>query len=317
MGKGVAHPHRRGAPMGRNRRRRIRRLGPVGAGKAGHPAQQALGRAGFQQHGAICAPHDIGNALTSGLCRLGGLARQVCGHALHARRAKPRQRADAAGWRARRADRGAQIHHRLRMIAGPVPRCQPRGKRRQRGLGPGQRLGVGEEPGHDPFHIAIDHHRGFVLCDRGNCGGGIGANARQGAQPGLGCRKHPAMIGHNRAGTGQQVARAGIIAQPRPSLHHCGVGGCGQRRNIGPKRCKAMEIAAHRRHRGLLQHHLGQPDPIRVWALARRPVGRPHAPGQHAGVAVIPGQKGCTCLCVTQSLCSPAVHSSGVARPPA
>jgi hypothetical protein len=95
-----------------------------------------------------------------GFGRLGGLARQVGLHAFGAGGAGALQRADAAGGLARGADRGAQIHHRLRMIAGPVGGRQAGGQARQFRLGAGQGASTREQARHHAFHIAIDHRAG-------------------------------------------------------------------------------------------------------------------------------------------------------------
>ena len=64
---------------------------------------------------------------------------------------------------------------------------------------------------------------GLVEGDRGDGGGGVGAEAGQGAQARLGVREDPAVLAGHGAGAGQQVAGAGVVAEPRPGGHHLAV----------------------------------------------------------------------------------------------
>ena len=125
----------------------------------------------------------------------------------------------------------------------------------------------------------------------GDGGGGIGADAGQRHQPLARVGKAPAVFRRHGAGAFQQVARAGVISEPRPFAHHPRVL-C--RREIGdggPERGEPFEIAAHGGHGRLLQHHLGQPDAVGIGPQAAGAIRGADAPGQIAGVAVIPRQK--------------------------
>ncbi|MNT30666.1 hypothetical protein D3C72_1664730 [compost metagenome] len=143
-----------------------------------------------------------------------------------------------------------------------------------------------------PVEIAVEHGYPFIKTDRGNRGTSIGADPRQGLQARRCLRKHPAMLSHHRLRTGMQVPRAGIIAQPGPFLEHAVERRRGQLKNGRPQAGEAQEVVLHRGDRGLLQHYFAQPDPIGIGPDTARPRRRRHAPGQVAGMAVIPGEHG-------------------------
>lgn len=216
---------------------------------------------------------------------LGCLARQRGGNALFAGIAILLQRADHAGRIARGADGRAQIHHRLRIISGPVARGQRFRQTRQFRLGAGQRCLDGKQPRDDALDIAVHDGFGLIIGNRGNSGRGIGADSGQLTQS----RPRPgkATPGGHRACAGHQVACPGIISKPGPFGHDLGIIGGGQIADSGPARGETLEIGPDRSHGGLLQHHLGQPDPIGIGGAG----SRPHPPGQIAGVPVIPVQK--------------------------
>ena len=292
MREGVAHLQPRITPIGAQRRRGVwRGFGPWRAGPAQHAAQKPMIGAGFQQHGAIGAAHQIGEALPHRLGLFGQFARQVRRDALRARPAHRHQRADATGGRPGGADGRAQIHHGLRVTAGARHWGQCLGQRLQLRLGGGQRRLHREQPCQHPFHIAIHHGGGPVKGNRGNGGRSIGADARQIAQPCLGVGKDTAMlIGHD-AGAFQQVARAGVIPKARPFGHDRRIFRRRQRADRGPTCREAVKIVAHGGHGGLLQHDFGQPDPVGIGAVAHRQSLWPNPPRQRAGVAIIPRQK--------------------------
>ena len=89
-----------------------------------------------------------------------------------------------------------------------------------------------------------------------------------------------------RLRAGMQVAGARIVAESGPRLEHI----IERRRRELFDRGEALEEAGIvRRHgadRGLLQHDLGEPDPIRISDGAR-----PRPPWQDATMAIVPGEK--------------------------
>ena len=100
------------------------------------------------------------------------------------------------------------------------------------------------------------------------------------------CRNFAAVPLDHDAGAGVQIAGAGVIAEAGPGLEHVVERRRRQRPNIGPARQKARVIGPDRLDRGLLQHDFGEPDAIRIGALARR-----RAPRQLAAMAVVPGEQ--------------------------
>ena len=78
------------------------------------------------------------------------------------RAAAPRKRREGAqrtGGILGRADGGAEVHHRLGEIAGPLRRPQPLRQGADRGLGSGQFVLDGIKARDHPFHIAVDRAR--------------------------------------------------------------------------------------------------------------------------------------------------------------
>ena len=86
-----------------------------------------------------------------------------------------------------------------------------------------------------------------------------------------------------------QVARAAVVAKPRPGDHHV-VDTCrGKGLDRRPALQKRFEIRNDRFHHRLLQHDLAQPDAIWVGLLSRW-----ISPRQVTPVAVVPvEQEGC------------------------
>ncbi len=115
--------------------------------------------------------------------------------------------------------------------------------------------------------------------------GGIGADARQRPQRLrrlAGSRRAPRPPGRRRAGCGRgRSSRARPIPPSPPPPAR------GQRLHVGEAREEALEARPDRGDRGLLQHDLGQPDPVRIGpsrpATARQ--------GSSAAVAVVPGEQ--------------------------
>ena len=127
--------------------------------------------------------------------------------------------AERAGRALGRADGGAEIHHRLREVAGPVLGHQRFRQGADQGLGLRQRLLDHEEAGHHPLHIAVHRRSLLVEGDGRDRRRRIGADAGKLQELGLRGREAPAMLVHNRLGAGMEIAGAGIIAEPGPGMH--------------------------------------------------------------------------------------------------
>jgi hypothetical protein len=89
-------------------------------------------------------------------------------------------------------------------------------------------------------------------------------------------------------GTGLEIARARIIAEPGPCLHDIFGRCCRQRLDIRPFLDKGAEIGLHRFDRGLLQHDFGKPDPVGIGPRATSQRARRDAPRQVAVMRIIP-----------------------------
>jgi hypothetical protein len=222
-------------------------------------------------------------ALRVGFTALGALrgrsAAMPCARAL----AVPAQRADAAGRVARGADRGAQIHHRLGVVAGPWLGVRRGGQAGEVGLGGGRgvspRTGATRPARHcrrPPSRLRRRRWRPRRRRYRGRCRAGRAGRRAWSGKP-------PPWSRHG-ARAFQQVARPGIIAKPRPFRHHLRIFGRRQRLHRRPARGEAAEIVAHRGDGGLLQHHLGQPDAVGVGPQPGGAVLRADAPGHHPGM---------------------------------
>ena len=210
----------------------------------------------------------------------GQLSRNPAPHAL----ARPNPGAYDTARRGRRAHRCPQIEQRLSEIgrAFPCLRRAPQPLRRvpQRRLRPGQRLRHREHPRDDPLHIAIHRHPRHTERN--------GRDRRRRVPPDAWQPRQRVWVSrHSRPSddpsTSMQVARPCVVAKPSPGGHHILDG---RRRQIPHRREPTDEPPIMRYDggdRGLLQHDLGQPDPVRVRRLAR--LGPPR---QSAAVPVIP-----------------------------
>ena len=89
-----------------------------------------------------------------------------------------------------------------------------------------------------------------------------------------------------------EVSRPRIVAKPRPFAQHRIERRRSKVKHSRPEMGKAQKVFLNRSHRCLLQHHLAEPDPIGIGMHTLRAIRRRNAPGQIAGVAIIPGEHG-------------------------
>src|SRR5688572_3116461 len=83
-----------------------------------------------------------------------------------------------------------------------------------------------------------------------------------------------------------QIAGARVVAEPGPRRHDIMNVGFRQIAHRRPAPQERLVIGLYRRHRGLLQHDLAQPDMIRIGGLSG-----PGAPRQAPPMPVVPGQQ--------------------------
>ena len=98
-------------------------------------------------------------------------------------------------------------------------------------------------------------------------------------------------------GAGDEVARPGIVAEPRPLAQHLFVGSGRQGLDRRPAFDEAAEARRHGRDRGLLQHHLAQPDDVGVGRRAARRA----SPRKRAGVGIIMSKQPLAARCSSDS----------------
>ncbi len=181
------------------------------------------------------------------------------------RRAIVHPGAERAGRLLRRADGGAEVHHRLREIAGARVRRERLRQRADLRLGRRQLFLDREQPRHHPLDIAVDRHRAADRRRsprsrpryRRRCPAARGARPRSAESP---------PRSRHRPRAGMQVAGARVVAEPGPEPQHVVERRRRQRADVRPAREEAREIGPDRLHGGLLQHDFGQPDPVGIVA---------------------------------------------------
>ena len=248
------------------------------------PSRPFSGARAYQEFGRRGDHESRAPAKCAGLLRR--LARKALLIAARPCRAILVERAQRAGRLLRRADRGAEIHQRLRAIPGA--RLRPSNVRPAAGsaawpaaTAPRPRTAATPRARYCRRPAWSD-----VEGDRRDRRRSIGPDPRQRAQAILGIRKDAAMIAQHRDRASVQVPRPRIIAEPGPHPQHLVERGAAERRDIGPARQEFLEIGPDGFDAGLLQHDLRQPHAVRIGPLARR---RP--PRQPAAMPVVPRQQ--------------------------
>ena len=256
----------------------------------GHAAEQALRRARAHQHDSRRRGRRRRRRRAGARLRASAPWRgKVSGVAARMRRAVLVPGAERAGRLLRRADGGAEIHHRLGEIAGARSRRQRRARARgSRGLAPGSGVSTAKSRAITRSTLPSTGVAGASKAIAAIGGRRVVADAGQRAQLGLrssGKRRRGARprLARRRAGCGRGRNSRG---RPRPSARRRS-GAAASRATVGPAGEEARVIGLDRPHRGLLQHDLGEPDPVGIGAS--RPVGARH--GSVAAMAVVPGEQ--------------------------
>ena len=262
-------------PLAARALRSCRRAGPCGGRRA-------------QQDVAVGAHARRTRRRGAAALALGRLAREL----------SPDRRARRAAQRSRSTDTGAgrlssacrwwrrgpsaPARNRRRAASGASPsarRVKPR-------LGGRQRLLDREQPRHHPLDIAVDRPSSADRRRSPRSPRRCRRRCRAACAEPFGVSGKRAAALHHRLRAGMQVARPRVVAEARPGPQHL----LERRRRQLLDRRPALEeprvIGRDRLHRGLLQHDLGQPDPVRIGRLAR-----PRAPRQHAAMPVVPGEQ--------------------------
>ena len=193
------------------------------------------------------------------------------------------QRAGVAAGVARRADGGPELHQRLVPVARPLAVEELLGAVVVRPVLPVLGAAQGEEAGEHSADVAVDDGQRQAVRDREDGARGVEAHAGHGQRGLERPREAPAVaLGHVlRAAV--EVARAVVVAEPRPGGEDLLLRLLGERLQGGEALQERLVVGSRRLHRGLLEHDLGDPDAVGV----RRP-----APRELAPVAVVPAQEG-------------------------
>src|SRR6185369_14606578 len=167
------------------------------------------------------------------------------------------------------ANRGAEVHHRLREIAGTVRRSHGEDEVADLGLGRG---GKSVQPGDDAGDVGVDYRDALGEGNRGDGRSGVLAEARQG--PKLGRARWEVPVLRHLSGAGDEVAGAGVIAKSGPLGENVLIAPRGQRIDRRPARDESLEPGNYRGDGGLLEHHFAQPHAIGI-RLRRARFGPP------------------------------------------
>ena len=184
-----------------------------------------------------------------------------------ARDAIARDRTLAAARRGSRADRRAEIHQRLRVGSMSVRRQQRLGDAPQLALDL-RRAGIAFDAAmarEHALHVAVEDRRRARRTrtrrspppSSGRCPAASRASPHRAETRRRASR-------HDRLRRRMQMMRAAVVAEAAPELEHAVDRRRGQRAHVGKGVEEALVVRDDRRDLRLLQHDLGQPDPIRV-----------------------------------------------------
>ena len=167
---------------------------------------------------------------------------------------------------ARRADECPQIHQCLDEVARPFVRHHVEEGIFDLATG---RLLDPEQSGDDALDIGVDRRRLLAECDRRNRRRGVASDTGELSKRPDGVGKTTALC--DLSCTGDQVACAGVVAEPCPLREDVLVACGGKRTDSRPSRNEPFEPWPHRSDRGLLEHHFAQPHAVRIGrCFARR-----------------------------------------------
>ena len=246
----------------------------------------ALGRPAFQPDRAVGPAQQQPPPFDRAALELARADREFSSPGLRTGQAQTRAGTGAAVRLAARAQARAQVHQAL----GPGHHLVMTGCCRQQVLRQrpepallrqrGQVAVEGQQPRQHALDVAVEDRDPLAEAESRDRRCGRAANAGQGLQLLGAGREGTAPLLDHGLGAAMQVARAAVIAQPAPERQHCLLRRGGQGADIGKTLEEARVIAQHGRDLGLLQHDLGQPDPV---GIARA------LPGQAAAaVAALP-----------------------------
>src|SRR5262245_60197826 len=141
----------------------------------------------------------------------------------------------------------------------------------------------------DTRHVAVDHRKPLAVGDAQDRPGGVASDARKRERLVEAVREAPAVPGDDDSRRRVQVAGAAVVAESGPRCEDVVQARGRQVRDGRVGVQKALEVGDDRADRGLLQHDLGDPDPVRIARAPPReiaavaPVPRDETAGEGAG----------------------------------
>jgi len=192
----------------------------------------------------------------------GNLVHPACAR----RHALRRERTDPAAWPRAEAHRRAKVHQSLRVAANRSFREQRFGKRPEfagdRGLS-GKPLDAEAAREHTP-DVAVQDRRMPAKGEHGDRRRSRSADAGQLRKRRRIAGETACMHANDPARGRMKVSGARVIAKAAPETQHLVLGCLRQRLHVGKSAQKALVIGDHRVDARLLQHHLGEPDAVRI-----------------------------------------------------
>src|ERR1700744_1805217 len=143
-------------------------------------------------------------------------------------------------------------------------------------------LRMARYPQEYPFHVAIDYGDALPESDAGYSGTSVFADARQRAQLRCCTRQHTGALARKKLCGLVQHPCTPVITQARPAREHLRLRRKGQRKHGRKLPQKAFIVLNDCADPRLLQHHLGEPGPVRI---------ADSTPGQLPRMAAIPAHQ--------------------------
>src|SRR5712691_655289 len=184
----------------------------------------------------------------------------------------------------RRAPGGAKVHQGLIVVIGATGgyerfREVPDGLRATQALDPARPQ---KDPSQDAPHVRV-HHRGIAAVGEGqDRAGRVAADALHAPELRAVLREAPVVPGDGFPRDAVKIGRAAVVAERAPCLGHFGRAGAGQVFDGRVARQELVVLGDDAIDLGLLEHHLGNKDAVRLAGAA---------PGQIAAVTRVPGEQ--------------------------
>ncbi len=192
------------------------------------------------------------------------------------------------------AHRGTEVHDGLRVVRHAFRRGMGLRQTPQLGEGRGRRNGPRDAV--PPREHALDvrvQDRGAAAVALGDDGGGRGpADARQRLDRLRGVGDHAAVLPDDDAGGPVQVPRSGVVAEAAPQVQHLVELRRRQRGHVREAAHEPLEVRDDRAGPRLLQHDLGDPDPVRrPVPLPRQVLAAVHVPPRQQAAREAPWRR--------------------------